>query len=113
MLPLSGGRRVRVLIGGKGDAIIGPGGQARRAASRRRDQRAGAGRRSAMTEAEWLDCTDPVPMLEFIRGKVSDRKLRLFALACARRVLHLLTDKRVKSALGRAELCLEGLAIID
>lgn len=34
-----------------------------------------------MTEAEWLACADPTPMLEFLRGKVSDRKLRFIALA--------------------------------
>ncbi len=35
-----------------------------------------------MTEAEWLACTDPKPMLEFLRDKGSDRKLRLFAAWC-------------------------------
>jgi hypothetical protein len=39
-----------------------------------------------MTEAEWLACADPEVMLESLRYSVSDRQLRLFAVACARRV---------------------------
>jgi len=39
-----------------------------------------------MTEAEWLECTDPQKMLEFLRGKASERKLRLFACAFGRAV---------------------------
>jgi hypothetical protein len=39
-----------------------------------------------MTEAEWDVCTDPTPMLEFLRGKASDRKLWLFSYACCGRL---------------------------
>lgn len=34
-----------------------------------------------MNEAEWRDCTDPQQMLDFLRGKASDRKLILFCKA--------------------------------
>jgi hypothetical protein len=37
-----------------------------------------------MTEADWLVADDPLPMLDFLRGKASERKLRLFACACCR-----------------------------
>jgi hypothetical protein len=57
----------------------------------------------AMTESEWLTCKDPGPMLEFLRGKVSDRKLRLFACACCRRVWHLLDDPAARQTVELTE----------
>jgi hypothetical protein len=42
-----------------------------------------------MTESEWLSCTDPMPMLEYLRGKASHRKCWLFAAACWDRMLRL------------------------
>lgn len=63
-----------------------------------------------MTEAEWLTCTNPTPMLEVLRDRTSDRKLRLFTCACGRFVGHLLTDSRSKEALAVAERFADGLA---
>ncbi|HVS35505.1 MAG TPA: hypothetical protein VMS17_07985 [Gemmataceae bacterium] len=43
-----------------------------------------------MTEAEWDAGADPTPMLELLRDKASERKLRLFAAACCRRIWDML-----------------------
>jgi hypothetical protein len=63
-----------------------------------------------MSDAEWLACTDPTPMLEFLRGKASDRKLRLYACAYARQLWPLLNDERSKEGVKIAEQYADGLA---
>ena len=56
-----------------------------------------------MTEAEWLTCTDPGPMLEFLERRGSRRKLQLFGVACCRRAWSLSTDARHRDAVEAAE----------
>lgn len=61
-----------------------------------------------MTEAEWESGDDPDPMLQFVRGKASDRKLRLFAAACFRRLAALLPDSRQQRGIDALEQWAEG-----
>jgi len=61
-----------------------------------------------MTEQEWLECDNPLPMLEFLRAKVAERRLVQFSYACCQRVAHLLQEKSAQQALAAVKRCAEG-----
>jgi hypothetical protein len=66
-----------------------------------------------MTEQEWLESADLRKMLAFLDGKVGDRKLRLFSVACCRRIWHLLPDDDLREAVEVAEKFAEGDVALD
>jgi hypothetical protein len=66
-----------------------------------------------MTEAEWLACANPTPMLHFVRGRASDRKLRLFAVACCRRIWDKLPGETCHRAVELAERFADGHAPVE
>ncbi|MDY3557355.1 hypothetical protein R5W24_006544 [Gemmata sp. JC717] len=63
-----------------------------------------------MTEAEWLACEDPDRLLEFLKGRASQRKLRLFFVSCCERVERFFVDARSRTALACARRYADGLA---
>jgi hypothetical protein len=63
-----------------------------------------------MTESDWATCREPQLMLAFVRerGRASDRKLRLFACACCRRIWQLLPDEPCRRAVELSEQYADG-----
>jgi hypothetical protein len=62
-----------------------------------------------MTESEWLFCKDPGKMLAYLSGRASARKMRLFAVACCRRIWYLLRSKALRMAIAVSEQRADGL----
>lgn len=63
-----------------------------------------------MTDAEWLACADPEPMLESLRGTAGSRRMRLFAVACCRHIAHLVAHEESRRAIEVGERYADGLA---
>jgi hypothetical protein len=59
--------------------------------------------KESVTEAEWMTCRDPEQLLRFLNALVRERKVRLFACACVRRVAHLLSSSCSLRVLALAE----------
>jgi hypothetical protein len=66
-----------------------------------------------VNETDWLAAAEPLAMLDYLRGKVSDRKLRLYACACVRRRWELLRWPTPRQAVELAERFAEGNATAD
>jgi hypothetical protein len=60
-----------------------------------------------MNEAEWLECTEPLAMLGGPQAKASDRKWRLFVVACCRHVWDQLSHA-IQEAVGISERLADG-----
>jgi hypothetical protein len=66
-----------------------------------------------MTEREWAKCRALQPMLQALRDKVSDRKWRLFLVACCREVWTSLTLPSAAGLVETAERFADGLATAE
>src|SRR5262249_34870832 len=61
-----------------------------------------------VTEAQWLACTDPASMLYALRGRASERKLRLFVAAWCRQFWPALEDERSRAVVIALERRADG-----
>ncbi len=66
-----------------------------------------------MTRDEWLESTDPDPMIRWIRGHVPDAILRRFACACCFRIWGLIDDRTVRQAVLVADRMARGRTTIE
>jgi hypothetical protein len=63
-----------------------------------------------MTEAEWLNTSTAPHMVEYLASRASQRKLRLFACAACRRILHMMQFEASRKAVQVSERFADGQA---
>jgi hypothetical protein len=61
-----------------------------------------------ITESEWLAHTQSTEMLGLLRDRACEKDLRLFAIACCRRIWPHISDERSRRAVEMAELDVDG-----
>jgi hypothetical protein len=61
-----------------------------------------------MTEGQWLQCTNPEPMLAHLDRDSSERKLRLFGCACCRRFWARLPHEPCRRVIEATEALVDG-----
>ena len=66
-----------------------------------------------MTEAEWLNTSTAPHMIEHLASRASERKLRLFACAACRRILHVMQFEASRKAVQVSERYADGHAEKD
>jgi hypothetical protein len=68
-----------------------------------------------VTEEQWFASQDPQAMLSYLRDSrgLTERKGRLFGIACCRSIWRVLEDERSRRAVEVAELFAEGMASED
>jgi hypothetical protein len=64
--------------------------------------------KKGMDEQQWLSCDYPPTMLTFLKRRASKRKLRLFSVACCRRIWPLIGEERSRAAVLVAERFADG-----
>jgi hypothetical protein len=63
-----------------------------------------------VTEAEWLACVDPTHLMQWERIAATERKVRLFAVACCRRIPALNSHETLAAAIDTGERFADRLA---
>ena len=66
-----------------------------------------------MEEKEWLECGIPKTMLDYVQGRLDQRKQRLLACVCVRSVWHNLRDERFRALVELSEDYADGRATAE
>jgi hypothetical protein len=79
-----------------------------RVTKEQRDRERQEADRQAFQKDGWLTCDSPSLMLTHLPGNVSVRKLRLFGIACCRRIWRIMKDDDCRQAVRLADRFVEG-----